>query len=161
MYLYIVKQKKEVMDYSESRVCSLCGSPISDNNPDGLGYECRKAIEKAKFKALFLIDNNSLYYNHVIEVEIAKKHFVELFSKTKFRSDFNKSFYNSIKNSDRISKKQLFIMKDKIFQKNPSISESIFYEVKAAKESFLKEKVKSVVLTREQIEVARREIRMK
>lgn len=147
--------------YSEGRTCSLCGSPISDNNPDGLGYECRKAIEKAKFKALFLLDNNSLYYNHIIEVEITKKYFIELFSKTKFRSDFNKNFYNSIKNSDRISKKQLFVMRDKIFQKDPGISKSIFNEVETAKKSFLKEKIKSIVLTREQIEAARREIRMK
>lgn len=142
----------------ENRYCSLCGAPIGVNNPDGLGGECRKAINDAKFKAIFEIEGNSLLYWLIMAKE-TKEVFIRMFSETKFRSDFNKSFYDSIKKSERTSKKQLEIMCTKIVQKDFQEYTRMNENIVQKKKQFINDQMKIIVLSREQIEQARRSLR--
>jgi hypothetical protein len=108
---------EDEMETTMSRECAICGSRISDDNPDGIGYTCRNVYEKAYSGAVY----------HFYGLEIWKEKaahmadfFLETFSKTKFRSSFRKGFYESIKKQKvsgeyRISKKMYNVMSDALF----------------------------------------------
>lgn len=90
--------------------CIICGSPISENNPDGIGFGCRENIVIPTKRKVF-------HEAYSLELWIRKAQkiralYVETFKDTKFRSEFKKSFYQSMTTAERISKKQLEIMTD-------------------------------------------------
>lgn len=146
--------------YDEGRRCSICDSPIGDYNETGVGAECRAAHDRAVMKAIFSIDGVSLKYNWLIEVGIYKEAFIKAFKETKFRSEWKKGFYTSISKADRISKKQLAIMADWLFQKNPDITIACGKNTTEKKKEYVKELFeKDITINRAAIEQARREIR--
>jgi len=123
LFLIIERNKKPniMSSYSENRKCSVCGAPISDNNPDGIGCECRRVFKEARVKVFFedAARRNSFYG---IDTKDIASNFIELFKNTKFRSDFKKTFYASIceqyNTRGYLSKKQKQIMEDWLFYKN-------------------------------------------
>lgn len=96
------------MKLSAERTCAICDHPISDYNPDGIGSSCRKVWTKAITKTYFHFHGLSHWKK---KVDFFLTRFIKEFKDTKFRSEFRKSFYNSVKKqyetSGRISKKQL------------------------------------------------------
>lgn len=136
--------------------CIICGARLSDSNPDGIGCECRAALRKAQ-KDLFLSDeNNRLQYFYGIECRIIRGLFLSLFAGVNFRNDFRKSFYASVANSERLSKKQLSICVDMIFQKDAN--NNFWHEVQTARDAFLNQAYEMQV-TAAAVEIARKEIR--
>lgn len=145
--------------------CAICGTPISSDISlsRGVGPECWAVYKKALTKELFKIDGLSLRYNWIIQVEIIKDAFVKTFETTKFRSDFKKSFYKSIKNSDRISRKQLDIMNNWLAWSekvdNTKLSENI---IEAKKKYLFEMREKyNVTITGKAMGIARNQIRSK
>lgn len=138
--------------------CMICGATLSDNNTEGIGYECKAALSYAKMMVLNQNDDYRLN-SYLIEVKIYKEAFIEAFQSTKFRSTFRKSFYESIKNAERISRKQLDIMKNMLDEKDltSSLCHKTMDEQKIYREYMLSE----IKVTREMIEVARKKIRAK
>lgn len=138
-------------------VCSICGAPISDNNSEGIGYECKAALKEAKSMVFFANDENRLNL-YIIEVSVFKAAFIERFKDTKFRSEFKKSFYTSICQAERVSKKQLDIIKQQI-----SYDNDLFFKVSSKvsdeKKDFIRNGISEIKVTREQIEIARKKIR--
>lgn len=116
------------METYEGRKCSICGSQISDDNPDGIGFGCRANVVQPARKDTFYQFNALKFW--VMKVERYKTVFVELFKDTKFRSDFRKNFFESISKAERISKKQLAIIEDWIMQKDFNRYEEINGAVK-------------------------------
>lgn len=101
------------------RVCRICGAPITDDNPDGVGYGCRAVYNKAWMHATFHFNGLEIWRE---KVGLYLDAFIEKYKETKFRSPFRKSFYESIKKQQksgdpRISKKQFEIMKNMVFDK--------------------------------------------
>lgn len=141
-------------------VCSICGHEISSEASlrSGMGAECRAAYNRALFKACMSTDGASLKYNWLIQVDVLKDAFVQSFENTKFRSEFKKSFYKSICNSERVSKKQLSIIDDWLFMKIGDTTE-LYEQIKLKKQDYLNELKSDVKITSVAIEMARKEMR--
>lgn len=100
--------------YSLNRKCSICNSPITDGNLDGIGCTCRQVWEKAT--------NMAFYHFCGLNVWIARtkywaKLYVDTCKNVKFRSKFRKSFSETIKkmvaeDNIRLSKRMLSIIID-------------------------------------------------
>ena len=127
--------------------CIICGHPIwSDESlARGYGSECASLLKTVIKEKFFANKKYSLTYNWLIQVNIFKKAFVEAYKNVKFRSSFRKSFYESIKNRDRISRKQLDIIIDLLRSKDVDVSElydqidhekRIYFESKCKKEKY-------------------------
>jgi len=105
-------------EYSEGRTCSICDHPITDSNPDGIGFQCRSIWNQARASAFYKFNP---YASHVKKIDIIVPVFIELHKDVKFRSNFKKSFFNSIHGAwnthKRISSKQLEICLDWISYK--------------------------------------------
>ena len=106
--------------YGDGRKCAVCGAPISDNNPDGIGCECRAVYKDARAKVFFQdADRRNAFYS--VDTPDIMTFFIDLFGKTKFRSEFKKSFYASItkqyEEKGFVTKKQKDIMLDWLFYK--------------------------------------------
>lgn len=146
----------------DSETCRLCGSRISSlaSIESGYGPECLASIDRAKRKVIFSDKDNSLHYNWIIKVNVWKSHFIKTFENVKFRSAFRKSFFNSIKENDRISKKQFEIIQDWYGQKHDwdEIC-GIDKEIISKKQLWLDKKKKEAKISRALIETCRREIR--
>lgn len=100
------------MAYSLGLRCAVCGSPITDDNPDGVGFGCRtNVIYPARTAAAKEIMPDFSLRVWGLKVGIYRKEFLKVFEGRKFRSEFKKSFFESIKNSEKVSKKQLDIIK--------------------------------------------------
>ena len=101
------------MTYDLGLRCSVCGSLITDDNPDGIGFGCRnnviKPAEAATAKEIII---DFALRQWVFKVNIYRNEFLKAFEGHKFRNQFKKSFYESIKKSDKISKKQLDVIKN-------------------------------------------------
>jgi hypothetical protein len=144
-----------------SATCAICGHEISSEESlkTGLGAECRAAYNYAIFKVIMSDPENSFKYNWKIQANIYRACFIEMFSNTKFRSAFNASFYESICKSERISKKQLEIIIEKMYSKDIKANGKCFDETKLQKALFLEEKKKDVNISAAAIEMARKQIR--
>jgi len=82
----------------------------------GIGYGCRQNIlEPAKKDTFFKFQYLNTY---IQQATIWREAFLKEFEKTKFRSEFKKSFFESIKSSERVSKKQLEIVKTNLSYKD-------------------------------------------
>ena len=139
--------------------CIICNAELS--NPTsidrGMGSECYNALQKARMKEVFKDEENRLTYNWLIEVNVMRAAFIDRFKNTNFRSEFKKSFYKSICQSDRVSKKQMKIINDMLFNAKVDIA-SLTKEIEDRKRNFLREKTQNIDLT-VAIALARREIR--
>lgn len=96
------------MTYNDGNRCIICGSPITDGNSTGIGFGCMGNVVKPAVRDCFR-DIKGL------DVWIAKSQhvrtkFLSIFEGRKFRSEFKKSFFESMKSAERISKKQMDIM---------------------------------------------------
>ena len=93
--------------YNDGRTCSICEHPITDNNPDGIGFGCREIWNKARCKAFYHFNP---FVSWEAQLNVIIPLFIDLYKDVKFRSNFKKSFYPSICNiwetHKRISKKQ-------------------------------------------------------
>ena len=81
--------------YELKRQCMICGALIGDDNPDGLGSECREHFEKASFQALFRDQEWNKKF-HEPEVDYYLNWLIDYSSSHKFRSEFKKSFVPSV-----------------------------------------------------------------
>lgn len=145
---YLYKENK--MTYSLGLKCSICGSLITDDNPDGIGIGCREHVVRPAILATAKELNPNLNLEMwVFKVSKIRELFLNTFKDTKFRSDFKKSFFQSIANSEKISKKQLeiiesmldkkdYLMLDK-FYKNLKLEEAEYFESLIEKEKQKKE----------------------
>jgi hypothetical protein len=120
------------METSERNRCSICGSPISDNNTSGIGFGCMANVVKPAindcFKELHYLD----YWSKM--TSIVQQDFINAFESTKFRNEFKKSFFTSISTATHISKKQLGIMQNMLlmaFKPTTDIS-TLYRDMKAS-----------------------------
>jgi len=108
------------MDFSGGRTCSVCGSRITDGNPDGIGVECRASYSKARSIVFFDVKERAFEF-YGIKASLVMPLFIETFGSVKFRSSFKKSFYPSIveqwEEKGFISKKQLEICESWLYYK--------------------------------------------
>ena len=116
------------MEYFLERKCEICGSSITDENPDGIGFGCRENVINPAKKDTFN-KFNALNF-HIKKVEKYRNIFLKLFQDTKFRNEFKKSFYKSISENERLSKKQLSIIEDMIMHKDLREFENLELEMK-------------------------------
>ena len=142
--------------------CLICGHPISETNTTGIGCECLSAV-KYVIKCNISNDKNLFFALWNAEVQEYKKVFVDAFENTKFRSEFKKSFYQSIKNAERISKKQLDIIKDMLAQKSYDLLNAAIESGNTAKNNLYDQIFNNMLknISREDIEKARKIIREK
>lgn len=111
------------MSYDLQLRCMVCGSIISDDNPDGIGFGCRShVVLPARTAAAKEILPDFALRQWIFKVNIYKNEFLKVFEGRKFRSQFKKSFYESVKNSEKVSKKQLEVIKN-MLQWEVSLSE--------------------------------------
>ena len=91
--------------------CQLCGAIITSEESirAGLGGQCQAAVYKAQQMVLYKETDFNLQ-KWIILAELNRTFYVETFANTKFRSQFKKDFYQSVKNGQRLSKKMLSIM---------------------------------------------------
>ena len=108
-----------MLEYGEGRSCSICGAPITDNNPDGIGFGCREAYKKASWKVFFQDSKRRSAYYYAKNDPIVETFLSEL-KNTKFRSSFWKGFYPSVKQqwTERkfVSAKQIEIMENRLYR---------------------------------------------
>ena len=101
------------MTYDLGLRCSVCGSLITDDNPDGIGFGCRKNVikpaEAATAKEIII---DFALQQWIFKVNVYRNEFLKAFEGHKFRNQFKKSFFESIKKSDKVSKKQLDVIKN-------------------------------------------------
>ena len=101
------------MTYDLGLRCSVCGSLITDDNPDGIGFGCRKnVIKPAEVATAKEIIIDFALQQWIFKVNIYRNEFLKAFEGHKFRNQFKKSFFESIKKSDKVSKKQLDVIKN-------------------------------------------------
>lgn len=141
--------------------CAICGARLGDNNTTGIGFECQAALEKAKVNAFFRNEDYAFKYKYLIEANAVHDLFVSLFADTKFRSEFNRSFYESMKNASRVSRKQLNIMRSKIEGKDYNTYYKMNKSIYQARKQFINSTCESITVTREEIEVARKQLKYK
>lgn len=141
----------------ENNVCSICGAHLSENNTEGIGFECKAALRQAKIHKLFQDKDFSLYYNWIIEASAWRDIFIKTFAETKFRSDFKKSFYKSILECDRISRKQLDIIRRELSYRGINIK----VDVTEIKKSILNDKISKITVSIDEINAARKFIKSK
>lgn len=79
----------------QHRTCSICGAIIGENNPDGIGGQCRKVYYQARY-SIFFKDKKRIAAYCLIENKPLMENFIKFYGKTKFRSAFRKSFFPSI-----------------------------------------------------------------
>ena len=144
-----------------SNYCCIWGHEIGENNTTGMGAECRAAYSDALMKAIFSDNEKSLEYNWLVQVRHIKGAFLQEFGNTKFRSEFRKSFFESMKSAERVSRKQLDIMNQWIINKNGNLAESIDEDIRNEKKQLIALWKKDIKIGAAAIEVARREIRAK
>lgn len=143
-------------------ICIICGNELTaqESINRGMGSECYRAYRKALIDALFSIDGFSLKYNWLIQVDVYRSKFIETFKNTKFRKEFKRDFYNSICNSDRISKKQFNIISNWLFNAGVGLRE-LEDQIEIIKNDLIKIESKKVEINAAAIESARRKIRTK
>jgi len=98
--------------------CQICNSIITSQESisRGMGGSCFSAMNQVITKKAFKIEGVSLNYNWIIKVNAYRELFLESFKEKRktFRSEFKKSFFDSIEKSERVSKKQLDIIQSQL-----------------------------------------------
>ena len=110
------------MSYDLQRECAICNSPITDENPDGIGYTCRHVWRQARVSAYYKFHGLELWSK---KCTIAINILEGITKGVKFRSKFKLEFIPSVikqwKEKGRLSKKQLDLVVG-IIQQRPSYS---------------------------------------
>lgn len=93
----------------------ICGAVISDNNTDGIGWGCMTNVVKPAIK-------ETMWEVYGLDIWVAKANrikeaFLNAYAGVKFRSEFKQGFYESMAKAERVSKKQLEIMKQMLDDK--------------------------------------------
>lgn len=114
MFIFVPRKHKLPTEMRDN--CKICGATIGENNMTGIGGGCMMNVVQPALKDTFFKFKYLEVY--VEQVQIWRAVFLQQFESTKFRSEFKKSFYESIKSNDRISKKQLEIIKTQISYKD-------------------------------------------
>jgi len=70
--------------------CIICGARLSDNNTEGIGFECKAALMYAK--GIMLKDTDFKLQCFIHEVQVVKEAFLDMYKEVKFRSEFRKGF---------------------------------------------------------------------
>lgn len=140
-----------------SEYCAICGARIGDNNVSGIGGECMAALKAAQRKLFFSNPENKFDY-YKLEASIVRKYYLNCFENTKFRSKFKKSFYESISNSEKVSRAQMEIMYKAVFNELETYKK-MFDEIRTKQKEFIDNIYSTTEVSREAIEIARSEIR--
>lgn len=141
--------------------CLICGAVLSENNITGIGRECLAALNKAKSTIFFNNKEYSFKYNYLIEVEVVKNTFLTMFETVNFRSTFKKSFFESMKNAEHVSRKQLDVMRDMIGYKDVIAYNDMLKDIRTKKDEYKECICSDISVTREQVEIARNIIKNK
>jgi len=83
------------MECTLLRTCRICGAIISDNNPDGIGSQCRAVYSKATYK-VYLEDQQRRNKYYQIGIKDLMDYLKDYAEGKKFRSAFKKSFIPSV-----------------------------------------------------------------
>lgn len=103
--------------------CIICNSLLGENNTTGIGFGCINNIVKPAIQATFRdVKGLDLW---VAKANKLKNEYLTTFSGVKFRSDFKRSFYESMSKSERVSKKQFEIMERELAYKGIRIDMNI------------------------------------
>lgn len=123
--------------------CMICGARLSDNNTEGIGFECKAALQYAK--GIMLNETDFRLQCFIQEAEEARKALLDLYKNVKFRSEFRKGFYTSMQQAQRLSRKQVDIiwrmiedrdarfaynLRQKIADKNKALKETMMEEMR-------------------------------
>lgn len=130
-------------------VCRICGSDTITGND--IGCSCQKMYNKATFIILKNHPEDSIKYNYSIEMNFIMTAYQKLYDSSfqkhngdinkMFKTDFNRSFFPSVisfyKEKGFVSKKQLDIVKKRMFQKNFDDEENNFNLISDLKKKFI------------------------
>jgi hypothetical protein len=87
----------------------ICGAIIGENNHTGIGGGCMaNVVIPAKRECFRELKGLDVWIEQTRYVRVQ---FLAAFAGVKFRNEFRKSFYASMQSAERISKKQLEIMR--------------------------------------------------
>lgn len=149
--------------------CKICGKALisESSKKAGMGKECLRAYNLAMSNKLYSYSDFSLAWNWTIEANYYRALFLERFKdkRKRFRNDFKKSFYDSILERDRISKKMLSVMKDWLFggygyydaEKEDYHWKNICDELHSFRNDFIKKH--KITVNNDEIEIARKKIK--
>ena len=107
------------MKGNEAGYCIICGAPLI-NSTDGIGCGCREMLHKCTYLHMKNNDDKTSYYHYWnVEASVYMKLFIEWAENKKFRSSFRKSFVPSVisfyQEKNYLSKKQLEIVKNFVY----------------------------------------------
>lgn len=89
--------------------CMICGAIIGENNHTGIGGGCMaNVVIPAKRECFRELKGLDVW---IEQTRYVRDQFLAAFKDVKFRNEFRKSFYASMQTAERISKKQLEIMR--------------------------------------------------
>ena len=135
--------------------CIVCGSPIwsEASRRRGYGGECAQAMQDAKAKRVFADpDMKASYYKIEAELLIAR------IASKNFKPGFRLSFQETlVKQATWLSKRQKEIASEILFAYDGEALRSYTEELRRARELFWD----NIPVTRDDIEIARREMRKK
>jgi hypothetical protein len=88
--------------------CMICGAELGPNNSTGIGSGCMAhVVLPAKRDCFREVKSLDLW---IAKAQYVRSIFLSTFEGRKFRNDFKKSFFSSMQQAERISKKQLEVM---------------------------------------------------
>lgn len=91
------------------KTCMICGALIGDNNTTDIGGGCMaNIVMPAKWDCFWELKGLDLW---VAKAQFIRTKFLAQFEGVKFRSEFRKSFYASMQSADRLSKRQVEVMR--------------------------------------------------
>ena len=152
------------MRVMQNHTCVVCGNIITaaKSIERGMGPECSEIYNKIRFRKAMNIEGVSLHYNWLIKVDYYISLFIEIFQekRKRFRSDFKKSFYDSVTTSSRVSKKQLAIVADWVLQESGNLKEHLEV-IDSKKKEYIRKIIieNDIVVSREEIEKYRQSLR--
>lgn len=129
-------------------ICRVCGS---DTYGADIGCGCQIMYKRAIWIALKNHEDLSLEYNYGMEMKAIMDKYKEIYDASfekhngdinkMFRSEFNRKFFPSViefyNKKGYVSKKQLEIVKNKLFGYNPYERDEFYDDLKIKKESFI------------------------
>lgn len=86
----------------------ICGAELGENNTTGIGSGCMAhVVLPAKRDCFKEVKSLDLW---IAKSQYVRNIFLAIFEGRKFRNEFKKSFYASMQQAERISKKQMNVM---------------------------------------------------
>lgn len=140
------------MSYSLGRHCAICGAPITDDNPDGIGFECREVLHKKMISLAFDLHKGDMseYWNCGLPMLITQvsKMLNAHVGKKAYRSSFKKTFltsvYTQMSEKNFLSKKQSEILIKIIEEEDVYFSQNYYTFVNTERKRILKQWVEDV-----------------